>query len=144
MPPRPHAPATGSPEGKRGFAILIVESSPPFRAYLKSALLNIFPWVAISTADSVREALLRIEAAPPDLILMGVHLRDGQGFELTRTLRRMSVRARVAFLSGYDLPEYRDEAYRSGADHFLSKGTLRLEEVAALVRAAVSAAGSAA
>lgn len=70
---------------------------------------------------------------------MDVYLRDGHGFDLTRAFRRMSVHAKVVILSSHSLPEYRQAALRSGADHFLEKYTLGVEDIAALVQSAVRA-----
>lgn len=132
------APAAVVPERGNPFAILIVEDNPAFREFLKNALQARFSFVALSTAGGIREALLRINAVRPDLVFVDVHLPDGRGFELARRIRAMSVDAKVVFVSGYDLPEYRIEAYRSGADHYLTKGKASIEEIAALVDSSIA------
>lgn len=135
--------SSSAPTGRGSrFAVLIVESSLMFREYLKDALQARLPFLALSTASSVKEALLRIEADRPGLVFIDVHLPDGQGFELARRIRQMSLDARVAFLSGYDLPEYRVAAYRCGADHYLAKGSVSIVEISTLVESVVAARGA--
>jgi two-component system OmpR family response regulator len=135
-------PASAPAAGERRFPVLIVENDPLFRDFLQNALQARFPSLALSTASGVQEALLRIRAARPGLIIVDVHLPDGHGFELTRRIRQMSVDTRVVFLSGYDLPEYRVEAYRSGADHYLSKETTTIDEIVAFVESVIASRGA--
>jgi DNA-binding NarL/FixJ family response regulator len=144
-PPRAHSSAAASafPAGEARFAILIVEDNSVFREFLQRALHARFPRLALAAAGSLREALLRINAARPDLVFADVHLPDGRGFELARRIRQMSVDAKVVFLSGYDLPEYRAEAYRSGADHYLVKGRVSIDDIAALVNSTMASRGAA-
>ena len=40
----------------------------------------------------------------------------------------------VAMLTSYDLPEYREAAYQSGANYFFAKGISPWEEILTLVR----------
>jgi len=144
VPPRAHASAAASvlPEGETRFAILIVEDNPVFREFLQRALHARFPLLALSAAGSLREALLRLNAARTDLVFADVHLPDGRGFELARRIRQMSVDAKVVFLSGYDLPEYRVEAYRSGADQYLVKGRVSIDDIAAVVNSTIASRGA--
>lgn len=117
-------------------AILLVESNPMLRDYLQRLLRLRFPLVELSVAAGEREALHRVAERAPDLILVHVRAGQGRGFDLVRRLRRVVAGARVAVLSDQDLPEYRAEALRCGADHFLEKTALRSEDILDLVRAA--------
>jgi len=133
-------PARAAQDDKRRFSALIVEKNPLLRDYLQRALRARFPYLDLSATDSEHEALRNIVAAQPDLVLTGVHLREGHGFDLVRGLRRMAVKAKIIVLSGYDLPEYRDEAHRCGADYCLDKAAVSIDDIAALVRWAIAAA----
>ena len=41
---------------------------------------------------------------------------------------------RIAILTGYDVPEYREAALKSGAKQFFVKESLKWEEIEALVK----------
>lgn len=133
-------PARAAPEDKRRFSVLIVEKSSLLRDYLQRALRARFPHLDLSTADGEQEAIRSVIAAQPDLVLTGVQLREGHGFDLVRGLRRMAVKSKIIVLSGHDLPEYRDEAHRCGADYCLDTGAVTIDDIAALVRWAIAAA----
>ena len=106
------------------FLALIVEDNIAFCANLYSALQSRFPFVHLAIAGGVREALAELEFARPDLILLDVHLADGNGLDLTRSLRASGIDSVVIVLTVHDIPEYRDEAMRSGADGFMVKGSI--------------------
>lgn len=114
-------------------AILIVEDNRFFSEALSSALQSRFPFLALAKAAGAKEALAQIQAVRPELIFMDVVLPDGNGLELTRRIRAGGINAVVAVLTSHDLPEYREEAIRSGADHFIGKASMDLGDIFALV-----------
>jgi len=137
------APSRGLPSGApdesaRG-VVLIVQTDPWFSEFLWRALRRRFPSLVLSAAGGVQEAVSLAERVRPTLALIDVHLGDGRGFDLARDLRARAVDTKVVLLSAFDLPEYRDETRRCGADHFLSKCSLRLEDLEDLVRKATAA-----
>ena len=129
---RPSDPAA-VPAGR---AILVVESNALMRDYLQHRLRARFPRLSVVAVDSERDALFHIVSDPPQLIFVHVRPGDGRGFELLRRFRRVAPAAKVVFLSDCDWPEYREEALRCGADHYLEKGAVRIDDILALVRAA--------
>ena len=44
----------------------------------------------------------------------------------------------IAIFTSHDLPEYREEAQRSGADHFLAKGSASLSDIFSVVESALA------
>lgn len=108
------------------FPVLIVEDNRLFGEALVAALHSRFPFMTLETVASVREALAQIESMRPELIFTDVNLPDGNGLELTRRIRAAGINAVVVVMSNCDLPEYRDEAIRCGADHFYGKGSIEL------------------
>jgi DNA-binding NarL/FixJ family response regulator len=120
-------------EQQSGFTLLIVEDNPDFRNFLTEALKARFPRFTLATADCVREALDQIDIVRPELIFTDMHLPDGNGLELTRRIRETLVDVAVVVLTSFDFPEYRAEAFRSGADHFLAKDTAGIDDIFGLV-----------
>jgi CheY-like chemotaxis protein len=101
--------------------ILIVEDNAYFLQFLKETLQARLPSLVILEAKNGEEALLRMEASSPDTIFMDLRLPGANGLELTQKIKAQSPDTVVVIITNYDLPEYREAAFQSGADHFLSK-----------------------
>ena len=66
--------------------ILIVDDSPTERYYLTDILVK--NGFSVSTAENGEEALLKIKADKPQLILMDVVMPGANGFQVTRAIAR--------------------------------------------------------
>jgi twitching motility two-component system response regulator PilH len=66
--------------------ILIVDDSPTERYYLTDILVK--NGFSVSTADNGEDALLKIRADRPELILMDVVMPGANGFQVTRSIAR--------------------------------------------------------
>ena len=64
--------------------ILIVDDSPTERYYLTDILVK--AGFSVSTAENGEEALTKIKADKPELILMDVVMPGANGFQVTRTI----------------------------------------------------------
>jgi DNA-binding NarL/FixJ family response regulator len=101
--------------------ILIVDDNTLFRKTLKECLLTQIPSLIILEAKDGEEALRTISTFLPDLIFMDIMLPKRNGLELTELIKRQYPDIRVVILTSYDLPEYRDAALHSKADHYAPK-----------------------
>jgi two-component system, NarL family, response regulator DevR len=72
-------------------------------------------------AGSVAEALVRVPAVRPDVVLIDMRLPDGDGAELCRGLRDNVPGLRCLVLTSYAEQEALDAAVRAGASGFLLK-----------------------
>jgi DNA-binding NarL/FixJ family response regulator len=84
------------------------------------------------------EALQKIETPPPDLIFIDIKLPGESGLELTKKIKALYPDVNIIILTSYDLPEYRDAAYRNKANYFLSKGSSTKADILALVDSILS------
>ena len=66
--------------------ILIVDDSPTERYYLSDILVR--NGYTVDVAESGEEALLKLRAEKPDLILMDVVMPGANGFQVTRSIAR--------------------------------------------------------
>jgi twitching motility two-component system response regulator PilH len=66
--------------------ILIVDDSPTERYFLTDILVK--KGFSVSTAESGEEALLKIKADKPQLILMDIVMPGQNGFQITRAITR--------------------------------------------------------
>jgi len=120
------------------FRTLIVEDSFIFRKLLKDTLQSQFPSMEIVEALDGNEALQKIETRAPDLIFIDIKLPGESGLELTKKIKALYPNINIIILTSYDLPEYRDAAYRNKANYFLSKGSSTKADILALVDSIMS------
>ena len=83
---------------------------------------------------NAEEALQKINATPPHLVFIDMRLPGMNGLQLTQRIKRDFPNIRVAIVTGYDLPEYRQAAIQNGADRFFVKESLKWDEIEALVK----------
>jgi len=106
--------------------ILVVEDDPATRAFLADNLIA--DGFLVAGAPGVRKGLELLGTAYPDLVLVDVHLPDGSGLELVRTVRAaeslgsgVDPRTPMLVLSGRAGELDRLRAFEQGCDDFLPK-----------------------
>lgn len=129
---------SSDPCGVEMYKILIVEDNDHFRQTLRSLLDARFPSIRFEEARDGREALEKVSVFDPDLIFMDIKLPGQSGLELTKRIRHSNAQVKIIILTSYDLPEYRQAAKVGGANHFISKGSSKTEEILALVETILS------
>lgn len=100
--------------------ILIVDDQRRARQSLRALLATEERIGEIDEAGSGLEALSRVEAFGPDVILMDARMPEMDGLEATRQIKSLRPETRIILLSMY--AEYGPEAAAAGADAFLAKG----------------------
>ena len=121
------------------FYALLVEDNVSFRYALSDILLSYFPLIGVEEAGNGAEALTIVECLRPNIIFMDIQLPGENGLEVTKEIRLVYDDIVIVILTSYDLPEYRQQAFRNGADCFLSKGDDScMEDILARVEEAVA------
>jgi two-component system KDP operon response regulator KdpE len=120
--------------------VLVVEDEPQMRRFLRAAL-TARPFRLIE-ATTVSEAALIATSHKPELILLDLGLPDGDGIELTRSLRTWS-RVPIIVISARGREADKVEALDAGADDYLTK-PFGLDELLARMRVALRRAREAA
>lgn len=115
--------------------ILIVDDSPTERYFLSDLLTR--HGFSVSAAESAEEAAIKIQAAPPDLILMDVVMPGQNGFQFTRALSRdpQTQAIPVIICSSKDQQTDRIWGLRQGARDYVTKPVKAeelLEKIAAI------------
>jgi len=113
---------------------LIVEDNRLFRDAFKAELHDRFSSVVIEETETGEEAVQKINASPPDLIFMDMHLSGMNGLKLAKEIKNDFPLIRIAMLTGYDMPEYRLAASQQGVHHFFVKDLLDWEEIKEFVQ----------
>jgi DNA-binding NarL/FixJ family response regulator len=75
----------------------------------------------VGEAGSVREALVKVAALQPDIVVVDVGLPDGDGIEVCRRLRESDPDVWCIVLTAVDSDETRERAMQAGARAFLGK-----------------------
>jgi DNA-binding NarL/FixJ family response regulator len=112
--------------------ILIVEKNASFRQSLKDILHLQFPLMMIEGAADGNEALEKVDTFLPNLIFMDIHLPGENSLLLTQKIKKDHPEIIICILTSYDLREYREFAFKCGANCFIAKGSWK--EIEALVK----------
>lgn len=121
------------------FRTLLVEDNEGFRHMLQSVLLEKFPSLEVLEAGNGHEALHAVRTRKPHLVFLDIQLPDENGLELTRKIKTLDSSIAVVILTSYDLPEYREAAYRNGANGFMCKASSSSGDILALLQGTMNA-----
>ena len=113
-------------------SILVVDDEP----HITDLVTTTFRYEGfdVEEAHSGQEALNKIAADPPDLVVLDVMLPDIDGLEVTRRVRAAGVMIPVVFLTARDATEDKIAGLTVGGDDYVAK-PFSLEELVARVRA---------
>lgn len=101
--------------------VLIVDDHPLFRRGLVQLLRTIPAFVLVGEAASGAEGLELARELRPDLVLLDLNMRDGDGLDMLRGLRAARSEARVVMVTVSDSGEDVVAALRGGAEGYLLK-----------------------
>jgi DNA-binding NarL/FixJ family response regulator len=89
----------------------------------------------VGHADSARSAIADIARVKPDVVVVDIALRNGNGFDVLKAISGGAAAKRplLVVLTNYTLKSYRSAAKRFGADLFLDKSN-EIPELLRVVR----------
>ena len=77
----------------------------------------------VGETGDAQVALAAILAQRPDVVLLDIHILNGNGIDVLQKLKQEPVAPAVIILTDYPYPEYRQLCLTAGADFFLLKST---------------------
>lgn len=101
--------------------VFIVEDSDPVKRRLVATLSDVAGVEVVGSADSEDEAIAAIVDAHPDVAIVDIQLRRGNGMNVLQEVKRRVVAMKVIMLTNFGYPQYRRRCMEAGADHFLDK-----------------------
>jgi DNA-binding NarL/FixJ family response regulator len=113
--------------------VLIVDDHAGFRRSAR-LLLEAEGWDVVGEAGTAAEALDAARALNPGLVLLDVHLPDGDGFEVAARLSMEPHPPMVVLVSSHDVRDLGELVRESGALGFVPKADLSAEALEALLR----------
>lgn len=103
--------------------IFVVDDSVVIRERLKRLLADVPDALVIGEAADAQIALAAILEQKPDVVLLDIHILNGNGIDVLQRLKQEQVAPAVIILTDYPYPEYRQLCLAAGADYFLVKST---------------------
>ena len=121
--------------------VYLVEDSPILTKLLVGLIEADSGALVVGQADSVRTALAEIRSLAPDVVVLDLHLREGNGVDVMRALRSEDPASLPTFvvLTNHSGLPYRKAAREAGADHFFDKST-EIPLMLSLIRSLMCAA----
>lgn len=107
--------------------VLIADDHPLFREGLVQILGLEGDLVCCGEADSVAGTRRAVEALKPDLLILDLRLRDGDGLELIQLLMTRDPALRILVLSQLDETLYAESVLRAGARGYVMKEEASIE-----------------
>ncbi|MEI6655734.1 MAG: response regulator transcription factor [Verrucomicrobiota bacterium] len=117
--------------------ILVVDDHPLVRSGLCQAITATADLEVCDEADGWHEALEKMQATNPDLIVLDLNLKDGSGWTLLEHLQARGELRPVLVLSVCDEQVYAQRLLKAGARGYLMKDT-PIEGVLAAIRKILS------
>jgi two-component system, NarL family, response regulator LiaR len=116
--------------------VLIVDDQALARDGLELIVGTASDIEVIGTAENGADALEKVAALSPDLVLMDLKMPVMTGVQATRRIRERFPNVKVLVLTTYDADEWVVDAIRAGASGYLLKDSPRDAIVAAIYRTA--------
>lgn len=112
--------------------VAIVEDNPTLRQYLADLITNTPGYRCVCTCESAEEALEKIPAQRPHVVLMDIHLPGKSGIECTARLREKMPKIQVIMLTVYKDIQMIFQALKAGACGYVLKRSDEKEILAAI------------
>jgi DNA-binding NarL/FixJ family response regulator len=122
------------PERSQTIRVLIVDDHPVVRFGLRTMLESEENIRVTGMAGSAKEALLEVQRAQPDVVLMDLRMPEMEGTEAIAELRRIQPDIRILVLTNYEADEDILRALQAGAMGYLLKNTPQEDIVQAVER----------
>ena len=101
--------------------ILVVDDSETIRDRLVEILSTLEGVERVDTAARASDARQAIRSAPPDAVVLDIHMPQGSGMEVIEALRAGRQRITTIVLTNDSTPQSRDAYLRAGADFYFDK-----------------------
>lgn len=108
-------------DGAMTLKLLIVDDSEPVRKSLLAVMAGIPGIDAIDQASTLAQALTSARRSLPTLVILDLHLPDGNGMDIIQTLKQIAPAMQLAVLTLHAHDSDRGKCLALGADWFFDK-----------------------
>jgi two-component system NarL family response regulator len=108
---------------------LLVDENPTFLRITTNLLRDYYreELSVVGTSPGYEDALDQVNSLRPEVILLGLDLRNRSGLRLIQRLRAAAPDVAIVVLGPLDMDEHRQEALAAGADAFVAKVSLHAD-----------------
>jgi len=103
--------------------VFIVDDSKIVRDRLVILVSDLKKIEVIGQAKSTRQAIVAIRKLKPDVVILDIRMRDGNGIEVLANIKKNKSSPVIIMLTNYPYPQYRKKCLDAGADFFFDKST---------------------
>ena len=101
--------------------ILIVDDSEIIRERIIEKLNKSVKVIKVGEADNYRNALKQFISSPPEIMILDLQLKDGDGMDLLHIVKSKSPETHVIILTNFPYPALREFCSKLGAEYFFDK-----------------------
>lgn len=101
--------------------VFVVDDSQILRERIVRTVSKIPGVEIVGEAETPQEAIDKIEMLKPEVILLDIRLRVGNGIDVLYHVKQWESPPTVIIFTGYPHPHYRKRCDEEGADYFFSK-----------------------
>ena len=113
-------PTKNAPSALR---IMLVEDSALLASHVTEMIGNLPDMQLTGIVDNQKDAIQMLADTLPQVLILDLHLREGNGFGVLRGMARIDPPPIVVVLTTFGLPEYRRQAEKLGVSAFLDKSS---------------------
>jgi len=113
--------------------IFIVDDAMPIVDRLTNLLSGISNVKIVGIANNASKAIDYISKSNPDVVILDIHMPDGNGIEILRRIKKEMSSTTVIMLTNYSETVYRTVCKIEGADFFLDK-SIEFEKIPGICR----------
>jgi DNA-binding NarL/FixJ family response regulator len=114
-------PSTRNAPGTKTARILIVDDHPIVREAIAARIVSHPDLQVCGEADDVADALEKVKALRPDLVIVDLTLKSGQGLDLIKNIKAYSEETKTLVSSAFDETLYAERALHAGAMGYINK-----------------------
>lgn len=108
-------------QAKKTVKILIVDDHPIVREGLAARLARQPDFEVCGEAEDVADALERVKSTKPDVVVIDLSLKSGQGLDLIKRIKSLDLDTKMLVSSMYDESLYAERSLRAGAMGYVNK-----------------------
>lgn len=101
--------------------IFLVEDSLPVLNRYREMIEEIEGAALLGTADNETDAVSGIQSSNPNLVVLDLNLKNGNGFEVLRRIKLSAPGIAVAVVTNFTHPQIKSRCLTLGADYFFDK-----------------------
>lgn len=102
--------------------VFIVDDDSPLVHKLLDEMIDAIEGVKlVGVADDAQMALDVIPIIKPDVVILDIHLPEGNGIDLLKKFKNQPISPWIIMFTTFPCPQYRQKCLQAGADYFIDK-----------------------